>query len=82
VGGDLGWNADTDLGLGRQSIDFFGFNAGSRLAERVALSAGYRFDPAREISVSGGWANVAAPGQTGGSEYKAYTFALRARMGF
>ena len=37
---------------------------------------------AREISVSGGWANVAAPGQTGGSEYKAYTFALRARLGF
>ena len=82
LGGDLGWNADGELGLGRQSIEFFGSSAGSRLAERVALTAGYRFDPAHEFSASGGWANVAAPGQTGGSEYRAYTFSLRARVGF
>jgi len=82
LGGDLGWNAEGDVGLGRQSIDFFGSSAGSRLAERVALTAGYRFDPAHEFSASGGYANVAAPGQTGASEYKAYTFSLRARVGF
>ncbi|MBA3645124.1 MAG: tetratricopeptide repeat protein [Gemmatimonadaceae bacterium] len=82
VGQELGWNADADVGIGRQRIKFFGFNAGSRLAERFALSAGYRFDPAREIRLSGGYANVAAPGQTGGSEYSSYSFALRARMGF
>jgi tetratricopeptide (TPR) repeat protein len=81
VGGLLGWNADADLGLGRQSIEFFGSSAGSRLAERAALSAGYRFDPSREITFSGGYANVAAPGQTGGSEYRMYSFALRARLG-
>lgn len=81
VGGALGWNADADLGLGRQSIEFFGFSAGSRLAERAALSAGYRFDPSREITFSGGYANVAGPGQTGGSEYRMYSFALRARLG-
>jgi tetratricopeptide (TPR) repeat protein len=81
VGGQLGWNADADVGLGRQSIEFFGSSAGSRLAERVALSAGYRFDPAREVSLLGGYANVAAPGQTGGSEYRFYSFALRARLG-
>jgi tetratricopeptide (TPR) repeat protein len=81
VGGLLGWNADADLGLGRQSIEFFGSSAGSRLAERAALSAGYRFDPSREISLLGGYANVAAPGQTGGSEYRMYSFALRARLG-
>jgi len=81
VGGQLGWNADADLGLGRQSIEFFGSAAGSRLAERAALSAGYRFDPSREITFSGGYANVAAPGQTGGSEYRMYSFALRARLG-
>jgi tetratricopeptide (TPR) repeat protein len=81
VGDALGWNADADLGLGRQSIEFFGLNAGSRLAERAALSAGYRFDPSREITLSGGYANVAAPGQTGGSEYRMYSFALRARLG-
>jgi tetratricopeptide (TPR) repeat protein len=81
VGGQLGWNADADVGLGRQSIDFFGSSAGSRLAERAALSAGYRFDPSREITLLGGYANVAAPGQTGGSEYRMYSFALRARLG-
>jgi tetratricopeptide (TPR) repeat protein len=82
LGGDLGWNLEGDLGLGQQRIDFFGSSAGSRLAERAALTAGYRFDPAHEFSASGGYANVAAPGQTGGSEYKAYTFSLRARVGF
>lgn len=82
MGGQLGWNADADVGLGQQSIEFFGSSAGSRLAERVAMSLGYRFDPAREVSASGGYANVAAPGQTTGSEYKWYTFSLRARLGF
>jgi tetratricopeptide (TPR) repeat protein len=81
VGGQLGWNADADVGLGRQSIEFFGSSAGSRLAERAAMSLGYRFDPAREVSAAGGYANVAGPGQTG-SEYKWYTFSLRARLGF
>jgi tetratricopeptide (TPR) repeat protein len=81
VGGQLGWNADADVGLGRQSIEFFGSSAGSRLAERAAFSAGYRFDPSREITILGGYANVAAPGQTGGSEYRMYSFALRARLG-
>jgi tetratricopeptide (TPR) repeat protein len=82
VGGDLGWNAEADVGVGRQSIDFFGSTAGSRRAERAALTAGYRFGPAHELSASGSYANVAGPGQTGSSEYKAYTFSLRARMGF
>jgi len=82
VGGDLGWNMEGEAGLGQQRIDFFGSSAGSRLAERVALSAGYRFDPSHEFSASGGYANVAGPGQTGGSEYKYYTFSLRARVGF
>jgi tetratricopeptide (TPR) repeat protein len=81
IGGQLGWNADADVGLGTQSIEFFGSTAGSRLAERAALSAGYRFDPAHEITLLGGYANVAAPGQTSGSEYRFYSFALRARIG-
>lgn len=82
LGGDLGWNAEGDVGLGRQSIDFFGSTAASRRAERAALTAGYRFGPAHEFSASGSYANVAGPGQTVGSEYKAYTFSLRARLGF
>ncbi len=82
VGGDIGWNAEGEVGLGQQRIEFFGSSAGSRLAERAALTAGYRFDPAHEISASGGYANVAAPGQTSGSEYKYYSFSLRARVGF
>ena len=82
LGGDLGWNAEGDVGIGQQRIDFFGSSAGSRVAERVALTAGYRFDPTHEVSASGGYANVAAPGQTGGSEYKYRSFSLRARVGF
>ena len=83
VGGEVGWNAEGDAGIGQQRIELFGSNAGSRAAERVALTVGYRFDPAREISASGGYANVAGPGQTvGSSEYSFYSFSLRARVGF
>ena len=82
IGGNLGFTADGDVGVGRQSIDFFGSSVGSRRAERVALTAGYRFSPSHELSALGSYANVAGPGQTGGSEYKAYSFALRARVGF
>jgi tetratricopeptide (TPR) repeat protein len=81
IGGQLGWSADADVGLGRQSIEFFGSSAGARLAERAAMSLGYRFDPAHEVSAAGAYANVAGPGQTG-SEYKWYTFSLRTRVGF
>ena len=81
LGGNLGWNAEGDVGIGRQSIAFFGSSAASRRAERIALTAGYRFSPAHEFSASGSYANVAAPGQSGSSEYKAYAFTLRARVG-
>ena len=81
LGAELGWNGDADVAVGRQSIEFFGSSAGSRLAERFALSAGYRFDPAREVTVITRYANVAAPGQTGGSEYRIYTIGLAARLG-
>jgi Flp pilus assembly protein TadD len=81
IGGELGWNGNADVGLGRQSIDFFGPTSEARLAERAALSLGYRFDPRQEMTLSGSYANVAAAGQSGGSEYKAYSVSLRVRMG-
>ena len=82
VGGDLGWNAEADAGIGQQKIELFGSSAASRLAERAALTAGYRFDPSHELSASGGYANVAGPGHTTASEYKYYSFSVRARVGF
>src|SRR3954468_19958867 len=82
VGGNLGWNAEGDAGLGNQRIQLFGSATNSRMAERAVLSAGYRFDPAHEISAAANYANVAAPGQTGGSEYNYHSFTLRARFGF
>lgn len=82
VGANLGWFSDGELGIGRQSIQFFGSNAGSRTTERGVISLGYRFDPAREVSLSGIYANVAGPAQTTSSEYYWYTFSLRARLGF
>jgi tetratricopeptide (TPR) repeat protein len=81
IGGELGWNADGDVGLGRQSVTLFGSPAAARLAERGAFSAGYRFDPSQELSLIGSYANVAAPGQTGGSEYKMYSLGVRVRFG-
>lgn len=82
VGGTLGWNAEGDVGLGRQTVELFGARPTSRFAERAALTMGYRFDPAHEFSASGSYANVAGPGQTGGSEYRVFAFTLRARFGF
>lgn len=82
LGGDLGWNADGDAGLGQQHLLFFGSDAGSRRAERLAATVGYRFTPAHEVSLTGGYANVAGAGQRGGGEYRASTIALRARVGF
>ena len=81
VGAELGWNADGDVGIGRQNIEFYGFSAPGRIAERIALSAGYRFDPAREIILTSRYGNVAAPGQTGGTEYRSYSLGLAARLG-
>lgn len=82
IGANLGWYSDGEVGVGRQTVEFFGSTANSRATERGALSLGYRFDPAREISASGIYANVAGPAQTTSSEYHWYTFSLRARLGF
>ena len=82
LGANLGWYSDAEVGVGRQSVEFFGAAASSRATERGALSLGYRFDPAREISASGIYANVAGPAQTTSSEYHWYMFAVRARVGF
>jgi len=82
VGGNLGWNADGELAVGRQSIELFGSSSTSRATERGAVSLGYRFNPAHEVSASGAYANVAGPAQSSSSEYYWYTFALRARIGF
>jgi hypothetical protein len=68
--------------MGTQRIELFGSTANSRLAERGVVSAGYRFDPSHEISAAANYANVAAPGQTRGSEYNYHSFTLRARFGF
>ena len=82
VGANLGWFSDGEVAVGQQRLEFFGSTATSRATERGALSLGYRFDPAREVSASGIYANVAGPAQTSSSEYHWYTFSLRARLGF
>jgi tetratricopeptide (TPR) repeat protein len=82
IGANLGWYSDAEVAVGSQRLEFFGSTATSRATERGGLSLGYRFDPAREVSVSGLYANVAGPTQTTSSEYHWYTFSLRARLGF
>jgi tetratricopeptide (TPR) repeat protein len=81
LGSELGWNADADFGLGRQTVELYGVSATSRVAERASASIGYRIDPSQEVNFFGSYANVAAPGQTSGSDYKAYSFGLRVRLG-
>ena len=81
-GANLGWYSDAEAAVGSQRLEFFGSGASTRTTERGALSLGYRFDPAREMSVSGVYANVAGAAQTTSSEYHWFTFALRARLGF
>lgn len=81
LGGDLGWNAEGEAGLGRQHLLFFGATGGSRRAERLTATLGYRFTPAHDVGVSGGYANVAGAGQQGGSEYRTSSIALRAKVG-
>ena len=80
-GGDLGWNGSVDAGVGQQHIEFFTGDGSSRLAERLAATAGYRFDPAHEVSGTISSANVASPGQATRGEYSATTLVLRARIG-
>lgn len=81
LGGELGWYASGDASLGRQSITLFGAEPASRLAERLTANVAYRFDPSREVSATGRYANVAAPGQVGRGEYSAYGLSLRVRLG-
>ncbi|MBA3467295.1 MAG: tetratricopeptide repeat protein [Gemmatimonadaceae bacterium] len=82
LGDELGWNADGEAGLGRQSIGLFDTSSTSRRAERLAASVGYRFSPAREVAAAATYSNVAAPGQAAGSDYRASSVLLRARVGF
>ncbi len=82
LGANLGWYSDAEAALGSQRLEFFGSTATSRATERGALSVGYRFDPARDVSVSGIYANVAGQAQTTNTDYHWYTFSLRARLGF
>jgi len=82
VGANLGWYSDAEAAVGSQRLEFFGSAATSRATERGALSLGYRFDPARDVSVSGIYANVAGQAQTTNTDYHWYTFSLRARLGF
>jgi Flp pilus assembly protein TadD len=81
LGGELGWTSEADIGLGQQRIEIFGSGPESRLAERASLSVGYRPDPSQEITLLGGYANVAGPGQTKSSEYNFYSLSLRVRLG-
>ncbi|HXG72845.1 MAG TPA: hypothetical protein VNJ04_19795, partial [Gemmatimonadaceae bacterium] len=82
IGEEMGWNAEGEAGLGRQSVALFGAGSTSRRAERLAASVGYRLSPAREFTAAATYSNVAAPGQTGGSEYSANSVLLRARLRF
>ena len=81
-GGEFGWAADVEAGLGGQRVALFDDERGWRVAERIAATVSYRFTPAHEVGFSGAFANAAGPGQVGVGEYRALTIVLRARAGF
>ena len=86
LGHELGWWGTIDGGAGPQAIRFHSTDPGVRgdasrkLAERVAISAGFRFAPGFEAGISAGVANVASPTAIGVADYRAYTIGIRGRM--
>lgn len=80
-GAPLGWHAEGEAGLGRQSVKLFGRASASSRSEIFAASAGYRFSPTREVAAAATYSNTAAPGQAG-PKYRAGSVSLRARIGF
>ena len=85
-GAPRGWWWTAEGGLGQQTIRFQSLTPGVRgdrsgkLAERVALGAGYRFAPGVEFGASAGAANSASTAAIGVAGYRAYTAAVHGRL--
>jgi len=80
LGGDLGWGAESEVGLGDQRITAFDDSRASRFAQRVMASILYRPAPGVEWGVSGGFTNVASPTAISTADYRSYTVALEGRV--
>jgi tetratricopeptide (TPR) repeat protein len=79
VGGELGWGAETEFGIGDQSITAFDNSTAARFAQRLSIAAAYRPAAGLEWGISGGFANVASPTTISSADYRSYTIALKAR---
>lgn len=80
-GGEVGWIAFAEGGLGTQWIVLAkGDPAASRAAQRAQAGVAYRPSPGSELGVSGGFANVASPGTQTAAEYRAFSVTVRGRM--
>lgn len=80
VGGDLGWQLASEVGLGQQAITAFDDSRLGRFAARFEGSLRYRPTPGTEWSVAGGVANAASPTTVDVANYRIVTIALRARL--
>ncbi len=81
AGGERGWHAEAELGVGRQVVRTAGARS-ARAAERGTLTLGWRPAPGVDVGLTAGAANVASPtaAGTGGSAYQAWSTGLRVRL--
>jgi tetratricopeptide (TPR) repeat protein len=82
VGGELGWSATLDGGVGAQSIDAGTLGSATRPASRGGLSILYRPAPGLECGVSGTIANAASPATSSLTSYRATGVSVKARVSF
>ena len=80
LGSEVGWELDSEVGLGNQTIALFDDSHGARFAQRATLAVGYRPVRGFEWALSGGFANVASPTTISSADYRVYTISIRGRL--
>jgi len=79
VGGDLGWRASGDVGLGTQRVRLRG-NTTSRAASRAAFDIGYHFAPGYAVNVTGSIANLPSTSTVSPDGYRWYSVGVGAEI--
>ena len=80
LGGDLGWQLASEVGVGHQAITAFDDSRLARVAARFEGSLRYRPTPGMEWTLAGGVANAASPTTVDAANYRFVHVALRARL--
>jgi hypothetical protein len=82
IGGELGWSATLDAGVGAQAIDLRVLGSATQPAARGGLTVLYRPTPGLAWGASGTIANAASPATSGLSSYRASGVSVQGRVSF